>query len=222
MSFDDGRPLGLTWRYDRAEMIADGVVHGLGVVAAIFAAGVLVGIGLYRAELATVSSLVVYAATLVTVMAMSAAYNMWPVSRTKWILRRFDHAAIFLLIAGTYTPFMIHAGTTEAYAMLAGVWIAGLAGATLKLAAPGRYDRLTVVLYLAIAWSDVAIAHEVFATLPTAAIVMLVTGGLIYSAGVVFHLWQSLRFQNAIWHGFVLVAAACQYGAVLNGVLLSA
>jgi hemolysin III len=221
MIADDGRPLGLTWRYDRAEMIADGVVHGLGVVAAVFAAGVLVGIGLYRAELATVSSLVVYAATLITVMAMSAAYNMWPISRTKWILRRFDHAAIFMLIAGTYTPLMIHAGTNEAYAMLAGVWIAGFAGAALKLAAPGRYDRLTVALYLAIAWSGVAIAHEVFATLPTAAVVMLVTGGLLYSAGVVFHLWQSLRFQNAIWHGFVLVAAACQYGAILNGVLLS-
>lgn len=222
MSFDDGRPQGLKWHYDRAELIADGVVHVLGAVAAVFAAGALVGIALYRAEIATISSLAVYAASLMAVIGMSAAYNMWPVSRTKWLLRRFDHAAIFMLIAGTYTPFMIHAGTTEAYVMLAGVWIAGFAGAALKLAAPGRYDRITVVLYLAIAWSGVLVAHQVFATLPAIAVVMLVAGGLIYSAGVIFHLWQSLRFQNAIWHGFVLIAAACQYGAVLNGVLLSA
>lgn len=222
MSFDDGRPHGLKWHYDRAELIADGVVHVLGAVAAVFAAGALVGIALYRAEIATISSLAVYAASLMAVIGMSAAYNMWPVSRTKWLLRRFDHAAIFMLIAGTYTPFMIHAGTTEAYVMLAGVWIAGFAGAALKLAAPGRYDRITVALYLAIAWSGVLVAHQVFATLPAIAVVMLVIGGLIYSAGVIFHLWQSLRFQNAIWHGFVLVAAGCQYGAVLNGVLLSA
>ena len=222
MTCDDGRPAGLKWHYDRSEMIADGIVHVLGAVAAVFAAGALVGVALVRAELATVSSLAIYAATLIAVMGMSAAYNMWPVSRTKWLLRRFDHAAIFMLIAGTYTPFMIHAGTPAAYGMLALVWTAGLAGAALKLAAPGRFDRLTVALYLAIAWSGVVVAHQVFATLPTAAIVMLVTGGLIYSAGVVFHLWQSLRFQNAIWHGFVLVGAAWQYGAVFSGVLLNA
>lgn len=216
----DGRPPGMTWHYDRAEMVADGVIHALGAVFALFAAGALVGVALYRAELATLSALIVYAASLVAVIGCSAAYNMWPVSRTKWLLRRFDHAAIFMLIAGTYTPFMVHVATPTAHAMLAGVWIAGFAGAALKLLAPGRYDRVTVFLYLAIAWSGVVVAHQVFAVLPTVAIVLLVAGGLIYSAGVVFHLWHSLRFQNAIWHGFVLVAAGCQYAAVLNGVLL--
>lgn len=218
----DGRPQGLTWRYDRAELVADGIVHVLGAVAAVFAAGALVGLALYRAELATVTSLAVYAATLIAVLGCSAVYNMWPVSRTKWLLRRFDHAAIFLLIAGTYTPFMIHVGSATAHGVLAFVWTAGLAGAAFKILAPGRLDRLAVLFYLVIAWSGVIVAHQVFSSLSTGAVVLLVTGGLIYTAGVVFHLWQSLRFQNAIWHGFVLVAAGCQYAAVLHGVLLDA
>lgn len=216
----DGRPHGLTWSYDRAEMVADGIVHVLGVVAAVLAAGALVALALFRAELATVSALAVYAASLVAVLGCSAAYNMWPVSRTKWLLRRFDHAAIFFLIAGTYTPFMIHLGTASAHAVLAFVWTAAAAGAAFKILAPGRLDRLAVLFYLVIAWSGVLIARQVFASLPTAAVVLLVAGGLVYSAGVIFHLWETLRFQNAIWHGFVLVAAGCQYAAVLNGVLI--
>lgn len=219
---DDGRPPGLTWRFDRAELIADGVVHVVGVVAAVFAAGAMVGIALDRAELATVSSLAVYAASLMAVLGLSAVYNMWPVSRTKWLLRRFDHAAIWLLIAGTYTPFMVHVGTPAAQIVLAAVWLAALAGAALKLIAPGRFDRLAVFGYLAIAWSGLFIAGEVFAALSTLSIVLLALGGVLYTAGVVFHLWERLRFQNAIWHGFVLVAAGCQYGAVLEGVLLGA
>ncbi|MBX9991926.1 PAQR family membrane homeostasis protein TrhA [Phreatobacter oligotrophus] len=218
----DGRPPGLTWRYDRSELVADGIVHVLGAVAAVFAAGALVGLALYTAELPTVTALTVYAVTLIAVIGCSALYNMWPVSRTKWILRRFDHAAIFLLIAGTYTPLMVHVGTPLAYGVLAFVWVAGLAGAAFKIFAPGRFDRLAVLGYLAIAWSGVVVAHQVFVSLSTAAIVLLVTGGLIYTAGVVFHLWESLRFQNAIWHGFVLVAAGFQYAAILNGVLLVA
>lgn len=218
----DGRPPGLTWRYDRTELVADGIVHVLGAVAAVFAAGALVGLALYTAELPTVTALAVYAVTLIAVIGCSAAYNMWPVSRTKWILRRFDHAAIFLLIAGTYTPLMVHVGTPLAYGVLAFVWVAGLAGAAFKILAPGRFDRLAVLGYLAIAWSGVVVAHQVFVSLSTAAIVLLVTGGLIYTAGVVFHLWESLRFQNAIWHGFVLVAAGFQYAAILSGVLLVA
>ncbi len=218
----DGRPPGLTWRYDRSELLADGIVHVLGAVAAVFAAGALVGLALYTAELPTVTALAIYAATLIAVIGCSAAYNMWPVSRTKWILRRFDHAAIFMLIAGTYTPLMVHVGTPLAYGVLAFVWGAGLGGAAFKILVPGRHDRLTVFFYLLIAWSGVVVAHQVFMSLSTAAVVLLVTGGLIYTAGVVFHLWESLRFQNAIWHGFVLVAAGFQYAAILSGVLLVA
>lgn len=222
MTVNDGRPLGLSWTYDRAELIADGIIHVLGAVAAVFAAGALVGLALYRAELATASALAVYAATLMTVLGLSAVYNMWPVSPTKWLLRRFDHAAIFLLIAGTYTPFMIHVGTPAATIVLVAVWAAALAGASLKLLLPGRFDRLAVIFYLVLAWSGLAVATEVFATLPTGALALLLAGGALYSIGVIFHLWNSLRFQNAIWHGFVLAAAGCQYGAVMSGVLFGA
>jgi hemolysin III len=221
MTTHDGRPHGMDWRYDRAELIADGTVHILGVVAAVAAVTAMIVIAAIRAQAVTILSVAIYSASLVAVIGISAAYNMWPVSRTKWLLRRFDHAAIYLLIAGTYTPLMIHVGTTLTYAVLGFVWAVALVGAAVKLIAPGRFDRLAVGLYLGLSWSGILVAHEVFHVLSLSAAVMLVVGGLIYSGGVVFHLWHSLRFQNAIWHAFVLVAAGFQYGAVFGGIVLA-
>lgn len=221
MTTHDGRPHHVNWRYDRAELIADGTVHILGAVAAVAAATAMLVIAAIRAETVTILSVAIYAASLLAVIGISAAYNMWPVSRTKWLLRRFDHAAIYLLIAGTYTPFMVHAGTPLTYAVLAVVWAIALFGAAVKLVAPGRFDRLAVALYLGLSWSGILVAHEVFHVISLPSAIMLVIGGLIYSGGVVFHLWESLRFQNAIWHGFVLVAAGFQYGAVFGGVVLA-
>jgi hemolysin III len=221
MTTHDGRPHHVNWRYDRAELIADGTVHILGAVAAVAAATAMLVIAAIRAETVTILSVAIYAASLLAVIGISAAYNMWPVSRTKWLLRRFDHAAIYLLIAGTYTPFMVHAGTPLTHAVLAVVWAIALFGAAVKLVAPGRFDRLAVALYLGLSWSGILVAHEVFHVISLPSAIMLVIGGLIYSGGVVFHLWESLRFQNAIWHGFVLVAAGFQYGAVFGGVVLA-
>ncbi|MGL4285263.1 MAG: PAQR family membrane homeostasis protein TrhA [Phreatobacter sp.] len=222
MTFDDGRPFGLTWHYDRHELVADGVVHIIGAAFAVIAAALLIGLAVFHVEAATIVALAVYAASLMAVIGCSAAYNMWPVSRTKWLLRRFDHAAIYLLIAGTYTPFMIRLGTPLSLGVLAGVWAVALVGAAIKLAAPGRFDRLAVGLYLALGWSGVVVVDQVFAVLSTPAACLLVAGGLLYSIGVIFHVWRRLRFQNAIWHGFVLTAAACQYGAVISGVVFAA
>ncbi|QCK88479.1 hemolysin III family protein [Phreatobacter aquaticus] len=221
MTTHDGRPHGMNWRYDRAELIADGTVHILGAVAAVAAATAMIVIATIRAEASIIASVAIYAASLVLGIGISAAYNMWPVSRTKWLLRRFDHAAIYFLIAGTYTPFMIHAGSTLTYMVLGFVWTVAIVGAAVKLLAPGRYDGLAVGLYLGLSWSGILVAHEVFHVISLSSAIMLVVGGLIYSGGVVFHLWQSLRFQNAIWHAFVLVAAGFQYGAVFGGVVLA-
>jgi hemolysin III len=222
MTLDDGRPAGLSWHYDRSELLADGVVHVIGAVFALVATGLLMGLAAPQVEAGTIVALSVYALTLTAVLGCSAAYNMWPISRTKWVLRRFDHAAIYLLIAGTYTPFMIQLGTPLGFGVLAGVWLVAIAGAAIKLAAPGRFDRLSIGLYLALGWSGLIVARDIFAMLKTPAIVLLVGGGLLYSVGVVFHVWQSLRYQNAIWHSFVLSAAACQYGAVVSGIVFAA
>ena len=149
-------------------------------------------------------------------LALSAAYNMWSVSPAKWVLRRFDHSAIYLLIAGTYTPFLVQMKSALASAGLGvGVWVSAAIGMALKLALPGRFDRLAVVLCLLLGWSGV-IAYDSFASaLPSASLWLLAIGGILYSVGALFHVWRGLRFHNAIWHGFVLIAASCHYSAVL-------
>jgi hemolysin III len=208
------------WNYDRAELIADGVVHGIGVLGGLVAATVLIVLTAIYATPFEVAVVSVYVAGLLTMLVLSATYNLWPVSRAKWVLRRFDHSAIYVLIAATYTPFIMQMkDSVFAIALLIGVWCVAIAGIVLKLFLPGRFDRLSVGLYLAMGWSGFMVYDTVVASLPAMALWLLAAGGLLYSFGVIFHAWQRLRFQNAIWHSFVLLGAACHYTAVLDLVL---
>src|SRR5438105_4870317 len=208
------------WNYDRAELIADGVVHGIGVCFGLIAATVLVVLTAIYAtafELAVVS---VYVSGLLAMLVLSATYNLWPISRAKWLLRRFDHSAIYVLIAATYTPFITQLkDSIFAVALLIGVWCVAIVGAVLKLVLPGRFDRLSVGLFLAMGWSGAMLYDAVVAVLPAMALWFVIAGGALYSLGVIFHAWQRLRFQNVIWHSFVLLGAACHYTAVLDLVL---
>jgi hemolysin III len=213
----DGRPRSVTWNYDRVELIADGVVHALGVAVAAVGAIVLVVLALRSAERVVLAAVSIYAVSLLAALALSAAYNMWPVSPTKWWLRRFDHAAIYLLIGGTYTPFLVLSdGGIAAAVLLALIWLTVAIGVVLKLLLPGRLDRVAVVLYLLLGWSISFVYGPVTAAIPTAALVLLLVGGVLYSGGVLFHAWQGLRFQNAIWHACVLAGAACHYAAIVD------
>jgi hemolysin III len=208
------------WNYDRAELIADGIVHGIGVFGGLIAATVLIVLTAVYATAFDVAVVSVYAAGLLAMLVLSATYNLWPVSRAKWVLRRFDHSAIYLLIAATYTPIIMELkDSITAMVLLAGVWCVAIVGIVLKLVLPGRFDRLSVGLYLAMGWSGVMLYGRVVATLPTLALGFVAAGGALYSLGVIFHAWQRLRFQNAIWHCFVLLGAACHYTAVLDLVM---
>jgi hemolysin III len=210
------------WNYDRHEIIADGVVHGLGVIAGAVSIIALLVMAAPTVGAWEFTSILVYGTGLLTVLTVSALYNLWPVSPVKWTLRRFDHSAIYLLIAGTYTPFITQMkASAESLALLVGVWLTSAVGIALKLSFPGRFDRLSIVLYLFLSWSGVMAYESVFGDLPASTLWLLAIGGVLYTAGVVFHLWESLRFQNAIWHAFVLVAAACHYGAVLDCLVLA-
>jgi hemolysin III len=147
---------------------------------------------------------------------------MWPVSPRKWLLRRFDHAAIYLLIAATYTPFIAQMKVEIAtVGLLLAVWCLAIVGMVLKLALPGRLDRLSIGLYLLLGWSGMMAYEPVAATLPRSTLWLIAAGGMLYSTGVVFHLSERLRFQNATWHCFVLMGALCHYTAVLDGVALA-
>src|SRR6266403_5884271 len=205
----------IDWHYDRVEIIADGVVHAIGVCLGLIGAVTIVVIAV-KLERIDVAPILVYVIGLITMLAFSAAYNMWPVSPVKWVLRRFDHSAIYLLIAGTYTPFLVQMKNVLASAGLGiGVWLSAVIGIALKLALPGRFDRLTVVLFLLLGWSGLIAYDSLVSALPSASLWLLAIGGILYSVGALFHVWRGLRFQNAIWHGFVLLAASCHYAAVV-------
>ena len=214
-SSPDAYPGQINWYYDRAEIIADGVVHVIGVCLGILGAVTIVVIAVRR-QGTEVVPILVYVVGLLLMLALSAAYNMWPVSPAKWVLRRFDHSAIYLLIAGTYTPFLVQMKNVVASAGLGvGVWVSAIIGMVLKLAFPGRFDRLAVVLCLLLGWSIVIAYDSLASSLPSASLWLLAIGGILYSVGALFHAWHRLRFHNAIWHGFVLLAASCHYSAVL-------
>src|SRR3954470_18537049 len=210
------------WNFDRSELIADGIVHIVGICFGLVAATALIVLTTVYATAIDVAAVSVYVAGLLAMLVLSATYNLWPVSRAKWVLRRFDHSAIYLLIAATYTPLIMELkDSTFAIALLIGVWCIAIVGIVLKLARPGRYDRVAVGLYLALGWSGVMLYDPVVKALPGLALGFVVAGGVLYSLGVIFHAWQRLRFQNAIWHGFVLLGAACHYTAILDMMILT-
>src|SRR3954449_4328039 len=178
------------WNYDRSELIADAVVHIIGVCFGLVAATALIVLTAVYASAVDVAAVAVYVAGLLAMLVMSATYNLWPVSRAKWVLRRFDHSAIYLLIAATYTPLIMELkDSTFAIALLIGVWCIAIVGIVLKLARPGRYDRVAVGLYLALGWSGMMLYDAVVKALPAVALWFIVAGGVLYSFGVVFHAW---------------------------------
>lgn len=208
--------------YGRAEVIADAVVHVLGLVFGLAACLSLAIVAWPREDLLLWFALTLYGFGLLAMLSCSALYNLIRNPRYKAIVRRLDHAAIFVMIAGTYTPFtLIAIGGAWGQGLLAFVWTVALGGVAVKLLWPGRFDRLSVIAYLLLGWSILVVLDPLWGALSAAGLVLLGAGGLLYSIGVVFHLWQRLPFQNAIWHVFVLAAAACHFSAVLSEVALA-
>jgi hemolysin III len=209
------RPGQIDWNYDRTEILVDGVVHCAGAILGLIGAAAIIIVAIRARPLEVVPTLL-YVIALLVMIGISAAYNMWPISPTKWLLRRFDHSAIYLLIAGTYAPFLaLMKSGIAVVGLTIGIWSSALVGVLLKLSLPGRFDRLSIALYFLIGWSGVIAYDQFLPVVPSASLWLLAVGGALYSLGTVFHLWEQLRFQNAIWHGFVLLAAACHYAAVL-------
>ena len=200
--------------YSRAEILADGFIHLIGICASITAVALLLAFAIPALNGASVTGLGIYSATLIAMFSCSAAYNLIPHKPWKPLLRRFDQAAIFLKIAGTYTPFVILIGSAFSYGVLAVVWVTALIGAAAKLIFTPRKDRYSVPLYLALGWASIVLVTPIVEVVPLVDAWLIFAGGLLYSAGVVFHLWDSLKFQNAIWHGFVLSAAFCHFAAL--------
>ncbi len=204
-----------TLRYTRAELLADGTIHLLGTSAALAACVALLALAVRSDNLLAGLALGPYLTGLVAMFGFSALYNLATEGRWKSRLRRLDHASIFMMIAGTYTPVVIFAiPGTRGWSLLAVVWAGAVAGATLKLLAGRRFERVSVVAYLMLGWAGVTALGPLLDALPTRDMVLLAAGGLLYSTGVVMHLATRLRYHNALWHMFVLGAAGCHFAAV--------
>lgn len=209
--------------YSRAEKISDAVVHVTGLAMVLMAVPVLIVVtALFRGDAASVTGVSVYGGALLLMILCSGLYNIGETSglgaAREWLLRRLDHAAIYLKIAGTYTPFTLLSG--HGLTLTAGVWAAALAGVVLKVISPERFKWLALALYLGMGWAGAVAGGALFSALPVPVLVLMATGGGLYTLGVVFYLWRGLPFHYTIWHVLVLAASFVFYAAVMVQVLI--
>ena len=200
---------------------ADLVVHIVGLVFALFAGGVLLGLAVSHGSAGLVAAVTIYVVGFLAMLGLSTAYNF---AKPSWqpVLRRLDHAGIFIMVAGSYTPF-----TTQklhgawAIGMTAAVWGLAAVGIACKLFLPGLGRRFWISLYLALGWMGLVAIKPMIDGLSWVALALLAVGGLVYSTGAVFYVMKQLRFRRAIWHGHVVGASILHYVAVLVGVVLA-
>ncbi len=208
----------------RGEELANVLTHGVGAVLSAVGLAVLALVASRRGPAAVLVGCVVFGAALVVLYTASTLYHALGHvhERARTALRALDHSAIFLLIAGTYTPFtLVSLRGPWGWSLFAVVWSLAVAGIAQRLALRRRPTALFVSLYLAMGWCVVVALRPLVAAVPPGGIALLVAGGLAYSAGVVFYLWRSLPYGHAIWHGFVLAGSAFHYAAVLRYVALA-
>ena len=201
-------------QYTVSERSVDAAIHAAGVL---FAISGVIWLLFHVTGPKVVAGVSVYCLGLSAMLAGSALYNLWPAGQAKDWLRRFDHAAIFIMIAATYTPFAVNrlqqpAGTI----ILALIWLGASIGVILKLLFPRRFETATLGLYLSLGWLIVTVIKPLAAALAPVDFWLLMAGGIIYSAGVIFYVAEKVPYHKAVWHGFVLTAAALHFAVVAN------
>ena len=202
----------LTRFYSRSELTADAVIHVLGVLFAINGGAWLL---FHVTGLSVVASVSVYCIGLLAMVTASAVYNLAPHGNAKEWFRRFDHAAIFIMIAATYTPLAVNRiGQPEGDVILGLIWFGATAGVILKMLYPRRFEMVSMVLYLGMGWLVVTVIKPLSASIARANLWLLLAGGLVYSTGVAFYLLERMPYHKAIWHGFVLTAAVLHFAAI--------
>lgn len=208
--------LGRDKLYTFGEEIAHAVTHGLGVLLAIAGLTIIVArAALYGTELHIISA-AIFGSTLVLMYAASTLYHSIPIPAAKKVLRAVDHSSIYLLIAGSYTPFtLVTLEGPWGWAVFGLVWTLALAGVIFKIFATGRFEKLSLAIYLAMGWCIVIAIKPLIQSLPTGGLLLLFAGGLAYSGGVAFYIWERLRYHHAIWHVFVLAGSVLHYFAIL-------
>ncbi len=204
--------------YSRSEYLSDVVVHLLGLLTVVAGVPALVlAAALSSDNAAPVMGTALYGFCFAAMIAASAAYNIFPHPNWEWLLKRLDHAAIFLKIAGTVTAFALIAG--KGLILSGALWTVAAIGIGIKLYCPFSFKRVGLVLYLGMGWAVAIWGWGMFAALPAAATVLICVAGGLYTVGVLFYLWERLPYHFTIWHAFVLVASAALYSATLVAVV---
>ena len=196
---------------------ANTITHAVGVALALAGLAVLVTIASLHGNPRQVVSYSIYGVTLVLLYAASTAYHGIRLPRARRLLRTLDHAAIYLLIAGTYTPFsLISLRGAWGWSLFGVIWALAAIGVVFKIFFIGRFSRTSTLVYMGMGWLALIAARQLFANLPSQGLVLLFAGGLCYTVGVLFFaLDRKLRFNHAIWHLFVLAGSVCHFFAVL-------
>ena len=203
-------------RYTIAEEIAHSITHGVGLLLGIAAQVLLIVFAVRYSTPTAVVAASIYGSTLVLLYAASTLYHALPRGRAKRVFEILDHSAIFLLIAGTYTPYtLVKMPTGWGWSLFGVIWGLAALGITFEAVFRGRGRKIQLALYLIMGWMIVIALRPLVGSLPTTGIVLLGLGGLCYTLGVVFYRWHSLRFHHAVWHVFVLAGSLLHVFSVL-------
>lgn len=202
--------------YAFGDELASSIIHGIGILLSIAGLVLLVALSSTYGNARAVVACAVFGSTLILLYTASTLYHSIPGVAAKKVLRTFDHIAIFLLIAGTYTPFtLIALPGVWGWSLFSAVWLLAIAGSALELGWLKRYRKFAVLLYVAMGWVGMVAFKPLSTHLQTGGMVLLIAGGLTYTLGVPFYLWRRLPYHHAVWHFFVLAGSVLHYLAVL-------
>jgi len=203
--------------YPPQEEMANRLTHGFGAVLSLAGLVLMVMYSRAHGDEWHVASTAIYGTTLVLLYSASTLYHSVKHPRWRLLCQKIDHAAIFLLIAGTYTPFMLDSlRSGGGWNVFGGVWAAAIVGVLLKFIVGGRGDVISTLVYLAMGWLGLFAARSLFESLPEGARDLLIAGGICYTVGTVFYHWERLPFNHAVWHVWVLAGSACHWLAVFG------
>jgi len=202
--------------YSRGEEIANAVTHGIGTGLSVAGLTLLVVLAILYGDVSQIVSFSIYGSSLIVLYLASTLYHSFQNPPVKQVFRIIDHSAIYLLIAGTYTPFLLLCmrGAWR-WALLGVVWGLAIMGIVFKAFFTNRFRKVSVLAYILMGWLCVIALREMLATIPSGGLVLLVAGGVIYTAGIVFYVWKRVPYNHAIWHLFVMGGSICHYLAIL-------
>ncbi len=212
---------GLAQGYTLAEEIANSISHGVGCIFGIVVLVLLLSQAISaNAGALAIVSYSLYGGSMILLFLASTLYHAIPGARAKFWLKKLDHCAIYLLIAGTYTPFLlVGLDSPLAHVLMIVIWSLALAGIIFKLAFAHRFKALSLITYLLMGWLSLIVIYQLAMKLDTGGVWLLAAGGLIYTLGVIFYVAKRIPYNHAIWHGFVLGGSACHFLAIYLYVL---